>query len=182
MQDDYYHILNRGEMQQVFPEDSDYLFFLSRLREFRKMHRISILCYCLVPNYFHVFVKQLTEKGLVNNFANDLTEAYTSYFNEKYNKIGYLFGGATKIKQIENPDHFLWLNYYIHNIPSKTKLVQKSENWVFSDLKDYIGLRRGTLSDKEEILSRFKSPKDYRDFISKPEMHIKYEKILPPEW
>lgn len=182
MKDCYYHILNRGDMQQVFPDDNDYLFFLSQLREFRKMHKISILCYCLVPNYFHVFVKQLTTTGTINSFMSDLTSAYTFYFNEKYNKIGYLFEGNTQCKQIESPEYFPWLSYYIHNVPFKAKLVPKPENWVFSDLKDYIGLRRGTLSDKEEILSKFKSEKDYQEFISKPQMYIKNEKILPPGW
>src|SRR3989344_4039803 len=70
----YYHIYNRGNAKQnIFLDDSDYKFFLLRLKQNifpseieNKKFRInplppnsfSILAYCLMPNHFHFLIRQ----------------------------------------------------------------------------------------------------------------------------
>lgn len=44
---------------------------------------------------------------------------------------------------------------YIHQNPLKANLVTKLEDWEFSSLTDYAGLRNGNLCNKELALSLF---------------------------
>lgn len=39
--------------------------------------------------------------------------------------------------------------HYIHQNPLRAKLVTDLRNWEYSSYKDYIGLRKGTLINKE---------------------------------
>lgn len=38
---------------------------------------------------------------------------------------------------------------YIHDNPTKAKLVSKNEDWIFSSARDYAGMRQGTLCNLE---------------------------------
>lgn len=163
----FHHLLNRGNgRQKIFFCDNDYISFLTRLRKYKEQYHISILCYCLMPNHFHVFAKQSTAEYSMGNFISTLTNSYTPNFNEKYQRSGALFEGRTKNKLIDKEDYFLWLCHYIHNNPVKAQIVNKAEDWKFSDLKDYLNLRKGTLTDKDEILSHFPNLKEFYSFIS----------------
>lgn len=163
----FHHLLNRGNnRQQIFLCHSDYIEFLKRLRKYKDENCISLLCYCLMPNHFHLFAKQLTSEYSLGSFISVLTNSYTRYFNEKYERRGSLFEGRTKNKLIEKEDYFLWLCHYIHNNLVKAKLVERAENWEYSDIKDYLNLRKGTLTDKNEILERFNNIHEFYNFIS----------------
>ena len=77
-----YHIYNRGvDKGLIFREDKDYKTFLSylklylslqglSLKEFpsRKLKNyfgeIELLCYCLMPNHFHLLIKQASDHGI----------------------------------------------------------------------------------------------------------------------
>jgi putative transposase len=164
--DTYHHLYNRGiNRQEIFFDKKDYLFFLKRLREYKEKYRISILCYCLMPNHFHLFVKQLTDEYSIGKFIGDLINSYTKATNKRYNRNGFLFESRTKSKWIENNEYFIWLCKYILINPVRSNIVKQPDHWEYSCAKDYYGLRNGILIDKEEILSQFHAIEDFRLFI-----------------
>jgi putative transposase len=75
--------------------------------------QIILLAYCLMPNHFHLFIKQnLTES--IDKFMNSLGTRYTIYFNRKYKRVGPLYQGAYKALLIRGEDQFFHLSRYIH--------------------------------------------------------------------
>jgi len=92
---------------------------------------VEILAYVLMPNHFHLMVKQITENG-VTEFMRKLSTGYTNAFNIKYKRVGPLFQGKYKIAHIKTNRHLLYLPYYIHLNP----LDLMDHGWRDGSLKD----------------------------------------------
>jgi len=91
----YYHIYNRGtDKRKIFLEKWDYVRFLNEPK------LVDIICYCLNSNHYHLLVKQTTKNG-ISKFMHKLSLGYTSYFNDKYRRIGSLFQGKYKFKPVK---------------------------------------------------------------------------------
>jgi putative transposase len=86
-------------------------------------------------------------KGIKN-----LLSSYSQAINRKYNRTGSLFTQNTKakelIKSLNNDYPFTCFNY-IHQNAYCAKLVEKMEDWEMCSFRDYVGLRSGTLCNKE---------------------------------
>lgn len=148
----YYHIYNRGNNKQnVFLEEDDYLFYLKKLRKSKNKYNIGVLCYCLMPNHIHLILSQNTEVP-ISKFMLSLHTSYSLYFNRKYDKVGHLFQGRFGQKIIDKDEYLLQVSSYVHLNPIKDGLVERLDSYQWSSYPDYIGLREGTLCDKELVL------------------------------
>jgi REP element-mobilizing transposase RayT len=169
----YYHIYNRGNRKQdLFLEEIDYIGYLERLRKCKEKHKISVICYCLMPNHIHLLLRQDSENPLYK-FIQSLHTSYSMYFNRKYDKVGHLFQGRFKQKELDKDEYLLQLSSYIHLNPLIDGLVEKLEDYQWSSYPDYIDLRQGTLCEKDLVLLD-KSPEEYKQIT---EQEIK-EKLL----
>lgn len=184
--DEYYHIYNRGvDKRDIFMEEKDIkrlLIFLSeslveKNKEVRPLSRrsnlflgnlVELICYCLNPNHYHLILKQLEDNG-VSKFMKSFGTSYTMFFNQKYNRSGSLFQGKFKAVHIETNEYILWLSGYI-NGNAEIHKIAKADNYLWSSYQDYLGLRNGTLCNKEIILSQFKNINEYKEYV---EMVIK---------
>jgi len=114
---------------------------------------VEILVFELMPNHFHLMVRQLVDGGIIK-FMQKLGTGYTMYFNIKYERVGALFQGRFKAVLVEKDAHFLYLPYYIHTNSIDLISVQGStsnrlngwgekmkflENYKWSSFPDYIG-------------------------------------------
>jgi len=132
--------------------------------------RIKLLVYCLMPNHFHLVLKQVDEKAMTE-FMKRLTNAYVEYFNKKYKRVGSLFQGKYKAVLIEKENYFLHLSHYIHRNPlelMKEPDPKKLVEYSYSSYPDYIGERKTSWVLPEEILQYFKTTgdKDIKAFSS----------------
>jgi len=149
----HYHIYNRGNRKQnVFLGKADYLKYLEKLREYKEKYNVSVICYCLMPNHIHLLVRQDSEIPIYK-FVHALHTSYSMYVNFEHNKVGHLFQGKYKQKEVDKDEYLLQLSSYIHLNPIVDGLADKLEDYQWSSYLDYIGLRDGTLCDKELILS-----------------------------
>lgn len=157
----YFHIYNRGNRRQnIFLEKEDYLNYLKKLREYKDKYNISIICYCLMPNHFHLLLRQDSDTPLYR-FMQALHTSYSIYFNKKYNKVGRMFQSRFKQKEIDKDEYLSRITSYIHFNPVKDGLVDELNDYQWSSYPDYIGIREGTLCDKDIILAN-ETPEDYR--------------------
>lgn len=151
----------RNEKQKVLK--------LLRLNNFH--NRITLVAYCLMPNHFHLLIKQKDELAM-DQFMNSLCTRYTMYFNRKYKRIGRLYQDVYKAVIIENESYLLHLSRYIH----KQAIVQgdplNSLNQP-SSLQDYLRIKKTAWIKSDEILSYFSKSnpaKDYYSFILQDEV------------
>jgi len=171
----YHHLYNRGvNKATIFFEDSDYKYFLRKMKEYKEKYFIQIICYCLLPNHFHLFTKQLTDEHTPGKFIGDLTNAYTKGTNKKYDRTGVLFQGKTKSKLIDDESYFVWLCKYILNNPVKAGVAIKPEGWEYSSANEYFGMTSLNITDKKEMLKRFNSIEEFASFIKIKEVEFDY--------
>lgn len=152
---EYYHVFNRGvDKRIIFNTQEQQAYFLSRLqllnttdsrkyitnKRNRYKHKeifgegdqlVSIVAYCLLPNHFHLLLKQEVEDG-ISQFMQRLGTAYTMFFNQQEKRSGGLFQGKFKATHLNAElalpvlSAYINLNYAHHKINSKTNLVKSS--------------------------------------------------------
>lgn len=195
----FYHIYNRGvEKRTIFEDAQDYKVFLKYLKEalsspqsidnyrklvtfkgasFKGMPRlpknfekeIVLLAYCLLPNHFHLLIKQ-SNKSSMESFMRSVITRYSMYFNKRYHRVGKLFQGHYKACSVTDENYLLHLTRYIHLNPKEfnSKLTE-----AYSSYADYLGIRDTIWIKPEPVLfyfnqadkSLFKSVNTYKDFV-----------------
>jgi putative transposase len=175
--DHIYHVYNRGNQnQKIFFNDANYLFLLKKIRK-EWLPFCNILCYCLMPNHFHFMIVpkvegcNVVQSGIHHTQIFKLSfiigktiSSYTKAINIQNCTSGSLFQKGTKAKCIDDfpelitgyniNDYLITCFNYIHQNPLKAELVKNLADWEFSSLKDYSGLRHGTLCNKEMAMEK----------------------------
>ena len=138
---------------------------------------VSIGAYCLMPNHFHLLVREIVEGGL-SKFIQKLNTSYSMYFNAKNERKGALFESAFQSKHITDDVYFNHLFSYIHLNPLsiqfpewKKGIVHKElattflESYPYSSLMDY----KTDMHREESIILK---PDDF------PKQDINYEEMM----
>lgn len=188
-----YHVFNRGvERRNVFTSKRDYKraietikyyqlklppYKLSKfliqnqqtLEELRAQNTdfcVEIIAYCLMPNHFHLVLKQLTDKG-ISKFISNFTNSYTRYFNTKNVRNGHLFQGAFKAVRVESDEQLVHLSRYVHINPVISYLIKVNDlvSYEYSSLSEYLGLNNQGFCNTELVMNSFSEPKDYRKYL-----------------
>lgn len=196
----FYHVYNRGvEKRTIFEDDQDYKVFLKYIKEIlcppdpdalktiftlrgqsykavktplkNYSTEIDLCAYCLMPNHFHLLIKQNNYSSL-EGFMRSLMTRYSMYFNKRYERVGSLFQGRYKAVNITDERYLLHLSRYIHLNPSES--TNDLEN-AYSSYAEYLGKRETVWIKPEVILSffnnevllDFKKVNSYKDFVMK---------------
>jgi putative transposase len=171
IENEFYHIYNQGNNQQlIYFSDANYLFFIKKIRD-QIAPVADILCYCLMPNHFHILI-QANEKTIEErkSFGGKpmqelayrigmMLSSYSQAINKQNKTTGSLFRQKTKAKLLSsdadnNKEGYLEnCFFYVHHNPLEAKLVTDLKDWPFSSYLDYAGLRNGNLCNRELFLS-----------------------------
>lgn len=90
-------------------------------------NKIDLISYVLMPNHFHLEIKQKNKKE-IESFMRSLITKYSKYFNKKYERVGPLFQGRYKAVLIQNTEYLLYLSKYIHLNPAE--LLTKGQTLI----------------------------------------------------
>ena len=109
---------NENELRKLFMDPNTSSKEKERIRKLLRLNNfseeISLLAYCLMPNHFHILVRQKETNG-ITSFIQSLCTRYTMYFNKKYNRVGPLFQSVYKAVLVQTEEQFLHLSRYIHH-------------------------------------------------------------------
>ncbi len=196
---EYYHIYNRGtEKRKIFTNIHDCNRFMTLLYicnntmpidvshllqgglSFTELMDIKIEnklvdigAYCLMPNHFHLLLREKCENG-ISLFMKKLLTAYSMYFNKKYQRTGRLFEGPFLARHVDTDEYLKYLLSYIHLNPVKIIDSKWKENGIkdhayakkhlsnyfYSSYLDYIGKERR----EKKILNAKVFPKYFLNF------------------
>lgn len=199
---EYYHIYNRGvEKRTIFQDQKDRLRFIHDLFEFndqapagkffpiseteppnirQREMLVEIICFCLMPNHFHLILRQKADNGIAL-FMQKLGTGYTAYFNKKYQRNGVLFQGAFKSIHIETEEYLAHLSRYIHlnpielvdsnwkinGIKNWRKANEFLESYRWSSYSDYLGNKNfPSLINRNLLFKIFNSSENYKNFVN----------------
>jgi len=201
---EYYHIYNRGvEKRKIFINKKDYERFLFLLyicntkeptvvKNYRgltlaekfnlskKDTLVEIGSYCLMPNHFHLLLREKTEGG-ISLFMQKLTTGYTMFFNVNNERSGSLFQGSFKARHANEDDYLKYLYAYIHlnpikiieaewreeGIKNKGKVKEFLANYKYSSYLDFIGEERfeGRILDRKNFPDYFQNKGSFAKFL-----------------
>lgn len=179
----YYHVYNRGvEKRQIFLDDQDYGVFISYLKFYlmpppdqnnprgpsprlspaqqlsNHHNKISLIAYCLMPNHFHLAIKQ-TNQDSMTNFVRALSTRYSMYFNKRYERVGSLFQGRYKAVLVDNEMQFLYLTKYIHrnplDLPGYTP--ENLIDYPYSSYRNYAGATHQSWINPSDVIFHYKN-------------------------
>jgi len=180
---EFYHIYNRGvDRRDIFLDERDYrrflrLLFLSNslvsvhLSSFRSCEEseiykieqrktlVDIGVYCLMPNHFHILLKENVPNG-TSLFMQKLSTGYTMYFNKKYERSGALLQGRFKAEHVGSDPYLRYLYSYIHLNPvgiiepgwkeRKVRNISRARNFLnvyeYSSYLDYQNKERAEVA------------------------------------
>lgn len=162
----YYHLYNRGvEKRKIFIDSQDYHVFQKYLKDYLSPDKgtdphslaseIELIAFCLMPNHYHLLVKQNTING-ITKLVRAVCTNYSMYFNKKYDRVGTLFQGRYKAALVENDMYLMHLSRYIHLNPHPGSVPKDYE---YSSYMYYLGNRTASWLKPAEILNRFKTAK-----------------------
>lgn len=204
---EFYHVYNRGtDKRIVFSNTHDYRRFVLLLylcngsisvdvseslrggMEFRDlifMDRgetlVDIGAYCLMPNHFHILIREKHEGG-ISLFMKKLSNAYTMYFNKRHERTGGLFEGRFKAQHVGEDRYLKYLFAYIHLNPVKliepwwvedgiknpVRVNQYLDDYKYSSYPEYMGRRRseGRILQIQNYPKYFHTSKEFESFVN----------------
>ena len=133
-------------------KERDRLLKLLRLNNF--FLEVTLLAYCLMPNHFHLFIKQRNSTS-IDKFMQSLLTRYSLYFNRKYQRVGTLFQSAYKALLISSEDQYLHLTRYIHHQSTFQGNTLEPRKEQPSSYPEYLGNKVTSWVEPNEILSYF---------------------------
>jgi putative transposase len=139
-------------------------------KEILKNRMVELVAFCLVPNHFHLMLRELVEGGISKYMQRVLT-AYVKYFNLRHDKSGYLFQGKYKSVHIEDDRQLMHTSAYIHKHPCELgSWLGKEDKYPWSSYQDCIGENRfDKLLVTDIITERYIEEKgtfSYKKFVS----------------
>lgn len=188
-ENDYYSFLGLleenilGKKEYFFPKTfvspltSSHMIGKKYVRKLLPTGSFELVCFCLMPNHFHLLVRQVKELK-VSKLLSKVCTSYSKRFNKKYGHIGHVFQDQFKSVLVENNNQLLHLSSYIHSNPKVGKLVKDLENWKFSSYLNFINKERYNLCSKNIILEQFSNFKTYKNFVEDSVEKIKSAKNL----
>lgn len=119
-----------------------------------------------MPNHFHLTVYEEKERG-ISQYMQRILNAYTKYFNTKYERAGHLFQGPFKAVHAKTNEQLIYLSAYIHLNPREIKeWKDKEKNYTWSSYQDYIGKNRWDgLLKPDIIMDQFNTKQEYEHFV-----------------
>lgn len=181
----YYHIYNRGvEKRDIFQDEADYKKFIAFLKFYLTKpnlqgrtlkdendrtippsransnfsDEIQLFAYCLMPNHFHLLIKQVNERSMAH-FMHSLITKYVMYFNKRNKRVGTLFQGKYKTVRITSEEQYTYITKYIHRNPLPSHPtgsdLEGLADYKFSSYGNYLGLFKQSWVKTDDILSYF---------------------------
>lgn len=161
----YYHIYNRGAGRgRIFFNEENYLFCLQRMKTLRRKHGATIIAYCLMPNHYHFLLRQEGDV-ILSRFVGALFNGYVQAVNRQQGRSGTLFEGRFRHRHVDSERYLIHLCRYIHANPVRAGLVSAPEAWPYSNYREWMGLRPGTLVDDEFVEGYFPDRVEYAAFV-----------------
>jgi putative transposase len=162
-----HHVTQRGNARQpIFQKDADRLVYLDLLQRDCRLHQLSLVGYCLMPNHVHLVVIP----GRPDSLALVLRHThgrYAAYFNARNAASGHLWQGRYYSCPLGN-SHFWNALRYTELNPVRAGFVTTAEVYPWSSANAHCLERRDSLVDMRPWRESW-NPGDWAEFLGSSE-------------
>jgi len=165
--------LRFSHLPRLKPEEKSKYF---KNLESKNGKQVEILAYSLMPNHYHLLLKQISDNG-IPTFTGTFQNSYAKYFNKRSRRTGALFQNMFKAVRIETDEQFMHVARYIHLNPFSScvvKSIEEAVNYNWSSFRDYLE-RNSKLINTNLLLGLFSSLDKFKSFHLD---HADYQKTL----
>jgi REP element-mobilizing transposase RayT len=209
VQDEYYHVYNRGvDKRVIFSDAIDYKRFVLLLKILNTPENVvvrdlfktktyneimsgkmedaivAIGAYCLMPNHFHILITPLVKNG-VEKYMQKLQTAYTMYFNQRNERSGSLFQGTFKSQHLDTDKYLKYMYSYIHLNPAKLK----DKSWKEKGPRDFRSLKEFVFNYKYSSIGEYvgdnfiiSNPTPFPNYIENYKSREEYFETMVDDW
>ena len=127
---------------------------------------VSLNCFILMDNHFHISVEEKLERGIAS-YMQKVSTGFTNYLNKKYDESGHAFQGPFRSVHIKDNEQLLYTSAYIHrNITDDSLWKRWEEKYPWSSYQDYVKENRWAgLLKTNSILDQFETTKEYHEWV-----------------
>jgi len=138
----------------------------STITEIVADRNIELVAFCLMPNHYHLIVKNVAENG-VSKYMHRVLIGFANYFNAKYDVSGHVFDGSYNLIHISSDEQLQYLFSYVHKNPIELpKWRDNYWEYSWSSCKDFGDANRwGGLLNDEIITDQFSDFSAYKKFL-----------------
>ena len=159
-----------------FPQKLRYSFFKRLQKEIKQIYvseyksrdpSVEIYAFALMPNHFHLLIKQTAELG-IEKFISNFQNSYAKYYNTKFQRNGSLFQKPFKAKRITSDEEFLHVSRYIHLNPVTSFLIRYDDLKVYpwTSYRYYIGKEKNDIVNTGIIGNLIGAGQKYSRFVA----------------
>jgi putative transposase len=143
---------------------------------------VNVLAYCLMPNHFHIILREVEEHG-TTLFMRKISTGYSMYFNKKRERSGVLIEKPFRAVHINKDSYLQHIFAYVHlnpidlyqsgwqekGIQDKEEAIKFLDTYKYSSYHDYFLEGRPerailTIDDSVPWREDFKSPETLFSF------------------
>jgi len=175
----YFHIVNHSvDGRELFYDSGDYKTYLNFFKQ-ELDYKVIVIAYCLMPNHFHLLLRQ-NESEAITALLEKTHKKYARYYNKKYDRKGRIFRSPLNHIETQTDTYLLNACAYIHGNPVQAGLVNFPEDWEYSNFREYLRMRKGTLYSEQFLMDYIVNPELYRlnviEIAKKKAMQKAFEK------
>lgn len=126
------HIVQRGHNRRdCFLEQTDYLVYLSNLRELAPKSGCPLHAYCLMTNHVHLLVTPSSPQACALLMRRQ-GQRYVQYFNRRYGRSGTLWEGRYRSSLIQSATYLMRTYRYIERNPVRAGMAASPCDYPWS--------------------------------------------------
>lgn len=128
-----HHVIQRGHNRQVvFVDNSDYLYYLETLQEWKTQLGCRVYAYCLMTNHVHLVIDPGNNAENLGLLMKRLAGRQTRYVNALEKRSGSLWEGRYKSSPIQAEAYLLACCRYVELNPVRAGMVEDPANYRWS--------------------------------------------------
>jgi len=160
----FYHLYNRFVTGLALFESKEIVDeFFNEFYEKAEKFRINVYAVYCMPNHFHSIIK-LTEPNL-SEFLLSYSTQFAKKLNQQAQRQGHIFQSRHKTQIVTNKGYLKTLVYYVFNNARRAGLVDKVEDYKWSNLDDIIANWQKNEQYQELIEMTIGSQKNINKFL-----------------
>ena len=160
----FFHVVNHSiDGRDLFYDEGDYRTYLTMFKAAVSAD-VTVIAYCLMPNHFHFLLRQNVANAISTMFEVS-HKSYARYFNKKHGFKGSIFRSRLNHKEVMNEKYLLHASAYIHANPVQANLVDFPEEWAYSNFREYMLLRDGSLWSEQFMQDYIGNQESYRNKV-----------------